>query len=85
MKALAVVLREEFDAPFRFYDAATGGPIVVPGQEDAATTAAPGEREAALELAAEERPKVIAAAGGRLPHRVPAGRLRALATWSRSA
>ena len=42
VKALAVVLREEFEAPFRFYDAATGSPIAVPGQEDAATMAARG-------------------------------------------
>ena len=65
VKALAVVLREEFDAPFRFYDAATGGLVVVPGQEDASTTIAPEEREAALELAAEERPRVFPLAGGR--------------------
>ena len=65
VKALAVVLREEFDAPFRFYDAATGGLVVVPGQEDASTTIAPEEREAALELAREERPRVFPLAGGR--------------------
>jgi hypothetical protein len=65
VKVLSVVLREEFDAPFRFYDAATGSPIVVPGQEDASATTTPRERDAVLELAAEERPKVILLPGVR--------------------
>ncbi len=65
VKALAVVLREEFDATFRFYDALTGGLVVVPGQEDASAMIAPEEREAALDLAAEERPKVCSLEGGR--------------------
>ncbi len=65
VKALAVVLRDEFDAPFRFYDTATGGLMLVPGQEDASETIAPREREVALELAAAERPKVVFLPGGR--------------------
>ena len=65
VKALAVVLRDEFDAPFRFYDTATGGLMLVPGQEEASETIAPREREVALELAAAERPKVVFLPGGR--------------------
>ena len=34
VKALAVVLREEFDTPFRFYDSATGDRVVVPEQAE---------------------------------------------------
>jgi hypothetical protein len=64
-KALAIVLREEFDTPFRFHDAATGGPVLVPGQEEATATSAAWERDAALELAAGDRPKVILVPGGR--------------------
>src|SRR5262249_23034168 len=64
VRALAVVLKEEFDAPFRFYDAGTGSPIAVPGQEDAAVRAAPRERDAARELAAAGRPKVLLVPGG---------------------
>jgi hypothetical protein len=59
VKALAVVLREEFDTPFRFYDASTGGPVVVPGQEEASATTTQRERDAALALAAEGRPRVM--------------------------
>jgi HD-GYP domain-containing protein (c-di-GMP phosphodiesterase class II) len=65
VKALAVVLREEFDTPFRFYDAATGSPIVVPGQEQPESPAAPGESDAALDIAAEERPNVVPLPGER--------------------
>ena len=78
VKALAIVLREEFGAPFRFYDAATGSPTVVPGQEDAATMAATGSADGGDRDGRGGAAQGDAAAGGRLPHRVPAGRLRAL-------
>ncbi len=65
VKALSIVLRDEFDAPFRFYDPMTGGMIVVPGQEEATDTIAPRERNAALEMAGQEEPKVMFLAGGR--------------------
>jgi hypothetical protein len=58
IKALAVVLREEYDVPFRFYSA-TGNLIDVPGQDDASASNSPRERDAALELAMADRPKVI--------------------------
>jgi HD-GYP domain-containing protein (c-di-GMP phosphodiesterase class II) len=65
LKALALVLREEFEAPFRFYDAATGGLIVVPGQAEATETIAPRERTAALEMVGQPEPKVVLLPGGR--------------------
>src|SRR5262245_42509813 len=65
LKALAIVLREEFEAPFRFYDAATGGLIVVPGQAEATETIAPRERTAALEMVGQPEPKVVLLPGGR--------------------
>ena len=72
VKALAVVLREEFEAPFRFYDSATGRPITFPGQEEeAGSSADPREGEAARGLATEERPRVISMAAGRYLMRFP--------------
>jgi HD-GYP domain-containing protein (c-di-GMP phosphodiesterase class II) len=65
VKALAIVLKEEFDASFRFYDAATGVPTIAPEQEEATATSAPWEREAAMEVAAGERPRVIHLPNGR--------------------
>jgi HD domain len=90
VKALAIVLREEFDAPFRFYDAATGGLIVVPGQEEASETIAPREHAAALEMVGQEEPRVVLLPGGRYligfplaafgpPHLVALGVVPALA------
>ena len=63
VKALAVVLREEFDTPFRFYDSATGDRVVVPEQAENVRAAVPEERALALELAAEPQPE------GRRPRR----------------
>jgi hypothetical protein len=83
-KALAVVLQEEFDTPFRFYDAATGDLVVVSGQAERMMAAPPGEHAAALELAAEDRPKVIVLPDGRYLLGFPSGRWVHRA-WSLSA
>jgi HD-GYP domain-containing protein (c-di-GMP phosphodiesterase class II) len=64
LTALAVVLREEFDVPFQFFNTTTGRPIIVSGQE-ATATITPQERDAALDLSAAKRPKVMALPGGR--------------------
>ena len=59
VKALAVVLRDEFDAPFRFYDTATGGLMLVPGQEGLGDDRPAGARSGARAgrgRAAEGRP-----------------------------
>jgi hypothetical protein len=65
VKALAVVLRDEFDAPFLLCDATTGDRIVVPGQEEAARTIGSREQGATTELIGHERPKVVELTGGR--------------------
>jgi HD-GYP domain-containing protein (c-di-GMP phosphodiesterase class II) len=59
VKALAVILREEFDTPFRFYDSATGDLVVVPEQAEHVPAAPREERALALELAAMQHPKVV--------------------------
>jgi len=59
LKALAVLLREEFDTPFRFYDSATGDRVVVPEQAGHGPSAVPEERALVLALAAEQHPKVV--------------------------
>jgi HD-GYP domain-containing protein (c-di-GMP phosphodiesterase class II) len=59
LKALAVILLEEFDVPFRFYDSATGDLVVDPDQADGAPGAAHEERALALELGAEPQPRVV--------------------------
>jgi HD-GYP domain-containing protein (c-di-GMP phosphodiesterase class II) len=59
VKALAVVLREEFDTPFRFYDSATGDLVVVPEQTEHVPAALLEERALALDLAGEQHPKVV--------------------------
>ena len=59
VKALAVVLREELDALFRFYNAATGDRIDLPGQPGREPTATAEERVLVLELATEDQPKVV--------------------------
>ena len=65
VKALAVVLRNEFDIPFRFYDVSTGDLVVLPGPGESASAVPPGERELALSLGAEAQPKVMASQAGR--------------------
>jgi HD-GYP domain-containing protein (c-di-GMP phosphodiesterase class II) len=65
LKALAVVLHEEFDVPFRFYESATGDPVVVSAPAPAAPEAAVEERGIAVELAAAQLPKVIVLSGSR--------------------
>ncbi len=58
LKALAVVLREEFDTPFRFYDTVTGE-LVAPGPDEPAAPGPLAERAAALDLGTEEHGKVV--------------------------
>jgi HD-GYP domain-containing protein (c-di-GMP phosphodiesterase class II) len=65
VKALAVVLRNEFDIPFRFYDTATGERLVMPAQGESASAVPRGERELVLSLGPEARPRVVAAQAGR--------------------
>jgi HD-GYP domain-containing protein (c-di-GMP phosphodiesterase class II) len=59
LKALAVVLREEFDTSFRFYNSATGDLAGAPEQLEHGPPAVPEERALALDLAAEQDPKVV--------------------------
>ena len=59
VKALAVILREEFDTPFRFYDSATGDRVVVHEQDEHGPSSTPEERALAVELAEEDHPKVV--------------------------
>jgi HD-GYP domain-containing protein (c-di-GMP phosphodiesterase class II) len=90
LKALAVVLREEFDVPFRFYDSATGEPADASVQALDVPEAAIEERALALDLAATQLPKVIALSESRYlvgfpldgigaPHLVAMGIMSALA------
>jgi HD-GYP domain-containing protein (c-di-GMP phosphodiesterase class II) len=65
VKALAVVLREEFEIPFRFYDAATGDLAVMPGQGESAWAIPSSERHLVRNLGAEAPPQVVAAQAGR--------------------
>jgi HD-GYP domain-containing protein (c-di-GMP phosphodiesterase class II) len=64
VQALGLVLREEFDALFRFYDAATGDRLDLPGQSEREPTPSAEECILVLELAAQEQPKVIGLEGG---------------------
>src|SRR5437899_691050 len=75
VKALAVVLRDEFDIPFRFYDVSTGDLVVMPSQGESASAVPSGERELALSLGAEAPPKVVAAQAGRYLIAFPLNRL----------
>ncbi len=59
VQALGLVLREEFDALFRFYDAATGDRLDLPGQREREPTPSAEECILVLELAAQEQPKVV--------------------------
>ncbi len=59
VKALAVVLREEFGVVFRFHEASTGAPVLAPSPEDTGSGAGREHRDAALALAGETRPKVF--------------------------
>jgi HD-GYP domain-containing protein (c-di-GMP phosphodiesterase class II) len=59
VKALAVVLQDELDAVFRFYDAATGDRLDLPGQPEREPTPSAEERALVLELATEDQPKVV--------------------------
>ncbi len=58
LNALGVVLHEEFNAPFRFYDGATNERLQLPGQSERQPAARAEERAFALELATAEHPKV---------------------------
>jgi len=59
LKALAVVLGNEFDTSFRFYDSATGDRVGVPEQTENGPPTVPQERALVLDLAAEQHPKVV--------------------------
>jgi HD-GYP domain-containing protein (c-di-GMP phosphodiesterase class II) len=59
LKALAVILREEFEVAFRYYDSTDGDLVVDPEQADDAPEPAIEERELALELGVEAQPKVV--------------------------
>jgi len=55
---MALLLREEFDTPFRFYDTATGE-LVAPGLDEPAAPGLLAEREAVLDFGTEEQGKVV--------------------------
>ncbi len=83
VKALAVVLREEFDTPFRFYDSATGDRVVVPEQAEnvpaaRARGACPGAR---TRHRASSR-KVVVLPGEELSPRFSPGWDRLVRAWS---
>jgi HD-GYP domain-containing protein (c-di-GMP phosphodiesterase class II) len=59
LKALAVVLRAEFETSFRFYDRSTAERILAPDEPDNATDDPHGERELAREFGDEQQPRVI--------------------------
>jgi HD-GYP domain-containing protein (c-di-GMP phosphodiesterase class II) len=59
LKALAVILREEFEVPFRFFDSATGDPVDEPEHGDESPEASQEERAFAVELGGLEHPKVV--------------------------
>ena len=59
LKALAVVLREEFDTPFRFYDSATGDSVISHEQTDQEPAALVAERAMARDLASKQDPQVV--------------------------
>jgi HD-GYP domain-containing protein (c-di-GMP phosphodiesterase class II) len=90
LNALAVVLKEEFDVPFRFYESATGDPVVLFERALEPPEAAFEERALALELSKAQLPKVIVLPESRFlvgfplegigpPHLVALGIIRALA------
>ncbi len=58
VKALAIVLQEEFNTPFSFYDATTGKPLVIADLPVCAPDLSPDERALLGELVKEEHPKV---------------------------
>jgi HD-GYP domain-containing protein (c-di-GMP phosphodiesterase class II) len=59
LKALAVVLREEFDTAFRLYDSVTGDRVVITEQVEDGPAPPIAERALALDLAAEQYPRVV--------------------------
>lgn len=61
VKALAVVLREEFGVAFRFHDASTGTLLLAPDPQDSASQWAAEARQAAIALAGDSRPRVVPA------------------------
>jgi HD-GYP domain-containing protein (c-di-GMP phosphodiesterase class II) len=60
VNALAIVLREEFDAAFRFHDAVSGDLVHFHGHAEQAPPCSAEERALVLALAVEERPGVAA-------------------------
>jgi HD-GYP domain-containing protein (c-di-GMP phosphodiesterase class II) len=90
LKALSVVLKEEFDVPFRFYESATGEPVGVFDHALETPEAAFEDRALMLELAKAEVPTVVALPESRYlvgfpldgigpPHLIAVGILGALA------
>lgn len=65
VQALTVILREEFDIPFRFYDWTTGELVGGPGQDESAVAIPIGERERVLQLGGEVQPQVVSSPSGR--------------------
>ncbi len=61
VKALAVVLREEFGVCFRFHDASTGALLLAPDPQDSASCWAAEACQAAVALAGDPRPRVVPA------------------------
>lgn len=61
VKALAVVLREEFGISFRFHDASTGALLLAPDPQDSVSCWATEARQAAIALAGDSRPRVVPA------------------------
>jgi HD-GYP domain-containing protein (c-di-GMP phosphodiesterase class II) len=57
-RALGAVLREEFDVPFSFFDAASGALVIAPSAERAAVALFDVETEAVREVAADRRARV---------------------------
>ncbi len=59
VKALAVVLEEEFNVPFSLYDAKTGNRLDIAGEPERVRDFSPEERALLCDLTREERPKVV--------------------------
>ena len=57
LNALAIVLREEFDAAFRFYDAASGDLVDVPGTAEQAPPCSAEERALVLRTRGRGTPR----------------------------
>jgi hypothetical protein len=74
IRSLAIILREEFGVPFRFYEASTGALLDVPAPEEKEWALAPSpavEGPMAVRLVADGAPRVQPLAGGRYQLALP--------------